>query len=139
MVSEPKDALDKRIEGYLSRQRAEGLFQREAESAGEQVPTELVQKAKRLFAGRLQAACPHCHRAVTPFKRPLQSQRVQNLLWLALTAAAFAGSFLVRRYFLQFLALAVLAGVKFVVDSKSTKTQIMIYKALQEDRAPDKS
>ncbi|MBI2095734.1 MAG: hypothetical protein HYT89_06165 [Candidatus Omnitrophica bacterium] len=127
--------MDKRVEGYLSRQKTEGLFRREAESAGEEVPAELVQKAKRFFIDRFQITCPHCHRAVTPFKRPPTGQKAQNLLWFALAAASFAGSFLFRRHYVQFLALAMLFGVKFIVDSKATKTQIMIYKALQEGDA----
>ena len=133
-VNEPKDTLDKQIEGYLTRQRAEDILREEPESERERVPSELVQKAKRLFTDRLQIACPHCRRMITPLKKSSGSQKMLNFLWFALAALSFSGSFLFKRYFLQSLVLAALFGIKFIVDSKATKTQIMIYKSLQEDR-----
>ena len=48
-------------------------------------------------------------------------------------AGSFALSFVFRRYFMQFLVVTVLAGVKWVVEMRASKTQIMIYRALAEE------
>ena len=100
----------------------------------EEAPPALVSKAKRLMASsRQSASCPHCGKTITPFKRSLQSQKWSNLFWLVLMAAAFALSFVVRRYFMQFLAVSLIAGVKWAVEMRASKTQIMIYKALSDE------
>ena len=42
---------------------------------------------------------------------------------------AFLCSFIIPRYFLQFIAAFVILGAKWVVDTKTTKTLIMIQEA----------
>ncbi|MBN1526708.1 MAG: zf-HC2 domain-containing protein [Candidatus Omnitrophica bacterium] len=50
-------------------------------------------------------------------------------IYLILAIASFALSFLMPRYFLQFLVATLLLGIKWVVDSKTSKMLIMIHEA----------
>ena len=99
------------------------------------VPEALIKKVSALMPNAGWVACPHCGKAITPFKKKLQFQKALNLLWLGLAALSLALSFFVRHYFLQFLALAVVFAVKWIVEQKSTKTQILIYRALEQESA----
>ncbi len=99
----------------------------------EEVPEALLQSVKKLKLPAAGPLCPHCGKPITAFKKPLASQRVWNALWLSAAIAAFAMSFVFPRYFFQYVALTVLFGVKWIVDQRATKTQILIYKALQDD------
>ena len=112
------------------------------ESLGEnrEVPTELVQQAKDLIpAARPGAVCPHCGKPVTPFKRSPKAQKAWNALWLIASAGSFALSFAFPRYFFQLLVATLLCGVKWIVENRVMKTQILIYKALSEGEGPEQS
>ncbi len=106
------------------------LAQEEASSDRQDVPQRLLNDAKALWKPALSANCPHCGKLITPFKKPVKRQGQWNLLWLVLTVAGFGLSFLFHRYFLQYLSLGVLAGFKWIMDRRSLRTQILIYKAL---------
>ena len=97
-------------------------------------PSEWREEAKSLFRKPMSIECPYCKKSITPFKKPLKAQNLYNLLWLALSAAAFLCSFIFHRYFFQCLALALFFGIKWAIDQKSTKTQILIYKALKDGK-----
>lgn len=58
--------------------------------------------------------------------------RRQRYLYLALLA--FAGSFFMPRYFLQWLALGLILGGKWVFDATSTRALVMIYESIRKDR-----
>lgn len=49
--------------------------------------------------------------------------------WLILSLASLAVSFFVPRFFLQFMILAVIFGMKWVFNRESTRALIMIYNA----------
>lgn len=49
--------------------------------------------------------------------------------WQVLACISFILSFILTRYFLQFLALAVIFSIKWIFDAGSTRTLIMIYEA----------
>ena len=117
--------------------RARELVGSERGWEGEKVPADLMEKAKALMRPKSAGACPHCGKAITPFKKPLAVQRWANLAWLLLAAGSFGGSFAFPRYFMQFLVVTVLAGVKGIAEMRATKTQILIYKALSEDPASE--
>ena len=121
----PRDAKQRKAEKMLMAQ-GEGL------ESGDP-PLEWVQEAKNLFPKPASVRCPYCMKPITPFKKPLKTQNLINFLWLVLAAAAFAGSFVYRRYFFQCLALALFFGIKWVIDIKLTRTQILIYKALKDE------
>ena len=95
-------------------------------------PEDAVNKAKRLMASP-SFNCPHCGKPITPFKKPIKRQAFLNILWLCLGVGAFLLSFVFPRYFFQYLVVALLFGIKWVIDQKSAKTQILIYKALKEE------
>jgi hypothetical protein len=50
-------------------------------------------------------------------------------IYLVLAVTAFALSFIMPQYFLQMLVATLLLGLKWVVDSKTTKMLIMIHEA----------
>ena len=103
----------------------------EEEVAAEKVPEAALRKAKDLMKGGM--VCPHCGKPITPFKKPLTRQMLWNGLWLGLAVTMFLASFLFRPYFFQFLVLTLLFGFKWILERRSMKTQILIYKALQEE------
>lgn len=101
----------------------------------ESVPPELVARAKDLVSRRAagSAECPHCGKPITPFKKPLSQQKILNGVWLGLAVVSFLLSFAFPGYFVQCVAAGLLFGIKWAVDSKNTRTQILIYKALREE------
>jgi len=96
-------------------------------------PSEWMKQVKNLFPKSSIIQCPYCKKPITSFKKPIKTQNLYNLLWLLLSAVAFLSSFVYRKYFFQCLALALFFGIKWAVDQKSTKTQILIYKALKDE------
>lgn len=52
-----------------------------------------------------------------------------NNKWPVLACVSFIFSFVFTRYFLQFLVLAVVFSIKWIFDTGSTRTLIMIYEA----------
>ncbi len=128
--------MDSKIKNYLENSRASKfLSDNLAEAENENVPGNLIAKAKALFPGAGQLSCPHCGKPITPFKTPLAGQKMKNSAWAVLALASFAGSFLAPRYFFQFLAGFLFFGIRWIVDQRSTKTQIFVYKTLQEETA----
>ena len=68
--------------------------------------------------------------------RQKSAKAIFNYKWPILAAVSFTLSFIWGRYFLQFLILAIIFSVKWIFDSGSTRTLIMIYEAW---RGKDKS
>ncbi len=60
-------------------------------------------------------------------KRLNMIRTVKKNIWLLLSLASIVTSFFVARYFLQFLILSVIFGLKWVLDRESLRTLIMIY------------
>lgn len=50
-------------------------------------------------------------------------------IYLALAMIAFVFSFITPRYFIQLLVATLILGIKWIVDSKTTKMLVMIYEA----------
>jgi hypothetical protein len=75
------------------------------------------------------------HDSVEDFRKNMQPKKrkgfsVKNInIYLVLAIISFALSFAAPRYFLQFLVATLLLGIKWVVDSKTTRTLIMIQEA----------
>ena len=105
----------------------------------ESVPRELVQRAQGLMRSKSGSggACPHCGKTITSFKKPLSTQKWLNAFWVSLAVVSFAFSFAFPHYFVQFVAAALLSGIKGIVEMRATKTQILIYKALSEESGPE--
>ena len=53
--------------------------------------------------------------------------------WLTGCAITLIFSFLLPKYFLQFLTASLLMGGKWIIDAKTTKTLIMIHEAWKHD------
>jgi hypothetical protein len=86
------------------------------------------------------AGCDECRRLVSDayeiVNRPDLRQIKEKVMdwiksnpWFTCAAVSFVFSFLFPRYFLQFLTAAILAGAKWIIDSKTTKMLIMVYEA----------
>ncbi|MBN1871768.1 MAG: hypothetical protein JW800_04255 [Candidatus Omnitrophica bacterium] len=64
---------------------------------------------------------------------------IKRNLWFMLFAISVSASFVVGRYFLQFLVLALVFGLKWTFDKESVRTLIMIYNAWKRhDRTGEK-
>lgn len=61
-----------------------------------------------------------------------ESKKRPGLKWLFSGLFFFALSFVFRHYFLQFLALSVILGFKWVMEGEGAKRVIMIFKGIQE-------
>ena len=131
------DELEKEINDFIAKEHlvktVRKLLPKTDESQNEKVPATLLEKVRSRIPGGPSALCPHCHQAITPFKKPLSRQKLLNGLWLLAGCALFAISFFHKRFFMQWVALGALCIAKWIVEQKSTKTQILIYKALSED------
>jgi hypothetical protein len=105
--------------------------------------------AQRAAVERHLAGCDEClETAVSAYesvelynntrggKRKDHSMKKINI-YLVFAIMTFALSFLVPRYFAQFLVATLLLGVKWVADSKTTKMLVMIYEAWKDGREKD--
>lgn len=61
-------------------------------------------------------------------KRKGQTMKKPNI-YLILAIVSFILSFIIQKYFIQFLTATLLLGIKWVADAKSTKMLVMIYEA----------
>ncbi len=87
----------------------------EIDAAPAQAPREWVATAKKIVTAK----------ASKPKKRHLYP------IWYGVAAVSFCLSFLMPRYYMQFLVLATLAGIKAISDQRQAKMQILIYRALE--------
>ena len=88
------------------------------------------------------AGCGEClgkavsaYESVKSFKKGKVKFMKKMNIYLILAIIFFILSFTVRQYFLQFLTATLLLGIKWVVDSKSTKMLVMIYEAWKKGGA----
>jgi hypothetical protein len=134
------DKLDQKLKSHLAAQNDAAMakklneLEREGVPEGPAVPRTLKHRVKGFFKDKHRADCPHCGKPITPFKKPVKRLALTSLLWLGLSLLGFGLSFVFPHYFMQCLALGVLAGAKWIVDQRALKTQILIYKALQEEK-----
>ena len=113
--------------------QARGLISRLQEADSEKTSAASVARAQGLMGHVPTLKCPHCGKPITPFKQPLKRQRLWSGLWLGLALLSFLLSFLIPRYFFQCLVVALLFGIKWIVDQRAQKTKVLIYKALQHE------
>ncbi len=113
---------------------ARALIEASAEASSQDVPAGAEARVRALVKRSPQVRCPHCGQGITPFKKPLAVQRAWSWAWAAGACISFALSFVFPYRYMQFLALTLLFGVKWIVDRRAQKTQILIYKALAENK-----
>jgi hypothetical protein len=135
--------LDERIMG-AERERIEkhiadcniclGMLLTAYESVGsnKKCPAALKQRiinnigvAERSFASDVSAKLAYARFATPKKKRP-------GLKWLFSAIFFFVLSFIVRHYFLQFLAISIVLGFKWVMEGEGAKRVIMIFRGIQE-------
>jgi hypothetical protein len=88
------------------------------------------------------ASCDEClekvvsaHEAVSCFKaghagkKGVASLMKKINIYIVLAVISFALSFVMPRYFLQFLVATLILGTKWIIDSRTTKMLIMIHEA----------
>ncbi|MDD5496521.1 MAG: zf-HC2 domain-containing protein [Candidatus Omnitrophica bacterium] len=88
------------------------------------------------------ASCDEClarvvsaYDSVSEFKKAQSAKKRKDKImkkfniYLFVAVICFALSFTTPRYFLQLLVATLILGIKWIVDSKSTKMLIMIYEA----------
>lgn len=108
------------------------LLAASGEAEREKVPPAAMRTAQKLVGGMPPVKCPHCGQAITPFKKPLVAQKIWTFVWGAGAGVSLIISFVFPYRFMQFLVLTLLFGVKWIVDQRAQKTQILVYKALSE-------
>ena len=128
---------DKFAQEIVKKARVLALNEREADN--EKVPGDWIKEAKNLLPKAPGIHCPHCGKGITPFKKSVGSQQILNFLWLGVAVVSFGASFYYKHYFYQFLALALFFGIKWIVDRRAARTQVLIYKALKEEGSLDNS
>jgi hypothetical protein len=91
-------------------------------------------------------SCAKCRRLVAEahdiIKKPdtgeilnVLKRRVRENLWFGGSISALLLSFIFPKYFFQFLVACLLMGGKWVIDSKTTRTLIMVHEVLKKDKA----
>jgi hypothetical protein len=100
-----------------------------------------LDEAKRAETERHLSTCVYCvykiseaYAVMHPNKLKIIKEFIMKMakranLWLIGCIIMFVFSFILPRYFIQFLVGAILLGMKWIVDSKNTKMLIMIYEA----------
>ncbi|OGX50444.1 MAG: hypothetical protein A3G37_00850 [Omnitrophica WOR_2 bacterium RIFCSPLOWO2_12_FULL_46_30] len=70
--------------------------------------------------------------------KPSGFRRLRMQKWLILTGISFALSFVIRRFFLQFLFLSLILGIKWALSSEGSRNLVMIFRSLSHRGAEDK-
>lgn len=102
------------------------------------VPADWMRRAKALSTGAPDGLeCPHCHRQISAAQSAvLRRRKWLTYAWLGGCLLSFAASFWVPRYFVQWTVLAALLGLKWILDARTVRSQVLIYRALQEGGTP---
>jgi len=90
------------------------------------------------------AACPYCIYSIAEARSVLEESGFEKTkgdfmdiakkinVWFLASIVMFVFSFIIPQYFIQFVAAAVICGVKWIVDNKNTKMLILIYEAWKQ-------
>ena len=77
-------------------------------------------------------------KAIAKKQAPIGLGRFKKHLWLIGTIISFSLSFILPKYFLQFLILTLILGIKWALDTANTRTLIMIQESWRKHRDRDK-
>lgn len=95
--------------------------------------------AKRQTIEKHLSDCSLCLDLLVTTKNILKEEKIvkKSLLshlskqkWLIVTAICFGFSFVVRRFFLQFLFLALIFGIKWALSAEGSRNLVMIFRSL---------
>ena len=83
--------------------------------------------------------CPSALRQKVKARLGLRATKKRSeLKWLVAALFLFVLSFLVKKYFLQFLVAAVVLGFKWVMEGDAARRAIMIFKGIQKSEDQQK-
>ena len=99
---------------------------------------------KRQVIEKHLSDCPFCLDLLVTAKDILKEEKIvkKSLLthffrqkWLLVTVVCFGLSFAVRRFFLQFLFLALIFGIKWALNGEGSRNLVMIFRSLSHKDA----
>lgn len=138
----------KLIKKYLQEKNKVNLFNREPscltfDQAHDYLKGALTKEVRRGVESHI-ADCYHCldlvatvHDGMKTRPRyrihPIQLNKGHIVMLLAITS--FILSFIFKRYFLQFLVVTILFGLKWVIDTKSTRMLVTIHEAFKKGQS----
>lgn len=133
-----------------SLKRNAGTLKRSPGCSGEAELAKYLEGAlpsgKRLDIERHLSDCSYCLDLLVAARELLKDvpgnkaswfNKLKAQKWLLLTTISFAFSFAVKRYFLQFLFLALILGIKWALGNEGSRNLVMIFRSLS--RNEDKS
>lgn len=103
--------------------------------------------AKRQTIEKHLSDCSLCLDLLVTTKNILKEEKIvkKSLLshlskqkWLIVTAICFGFSFVVRRFFLQFLFLALIFGIKWALSAEGSRNLVMIFRGLSHKDAENR-
>lgn len=106
------------------------------------LPSNMLQDIEKHLAD-----CTYCLNLLVVTKNVLKAEaqakpsglrRLKTQKWLILTGISFALSFVMRRFFLQFLFLSLILGIKWALGSEGSSNLVMIFRSLSHRGAEDK-
>ncbi len=156
-MSGQENNVDRLIKRYLQEKMSnvDGLSSENCPSESElsdYLEDRLSQESRDALLEHI-ADCPHClsllelaqgaKEQASSMPTPTMIKRAKNLAqqetkkktlvfkykWAISAGISFALSFILTRYFIQFLTLAVIFSLKWIFDTGSTRTLVMIYQA----------
>jgi len=129
----------KKIKEYLKRDYKENILKDTGECL---LPEALYSYAKgglssseRDAAESHIAGCYHCLDILVSINKGVRFQRIKGVkmrkehIFLLMAVMSFILSFVLSSYFLQLLTATVIFGIKWIIDSKSTRMLIMVHEA----------
>ena len=114
------------LDGRLNQEREERLLKHVSQCYNCLTLLELGHKADEGNFTQPTAKMIEQAKNIIPGKEKI---KVLTWLWPSLAGVCFICSFAVGRFFLQFVVLAVIFSIKWIFDTGSTRTLIMIYQA----------
>ncbi len=129
----------KKIKEYLKRDYKENVLKKTGECL---LPETLYSYAKgglspseKDAAESHIAGCYHCLDLLVSINKGVRFQRIRRVkmrkehIFLLMAVISFVLSFVLSSYFLQLLTVTVIFGIKWIIDSKSTRMLIMVHEA----------
>lgn len=121
--------IDRKVKHPTAIELADYLEGRLAGSRRTEIETHLASCGECLAAAvAAHEAVNECGKTKRKKKWGFGSMKKLNI-YLIIAIIAFALSFMVPRYFVQLLVATLLCGMKWIVDSKSTRMLVMIHEA----------
>ncbi|MDP2981539.1 MAG: anti-sigma factor, partial [Candidatus Omnitrophota bacterium] len=129
------EAERKKIEGHIADCNAcldMLLVAYESHGRGKKCPMALKQRIKNNIGVAERSSASDAGAKLAKARFAIPKKKRLFLKWLFSAIFFFALSFAFRHYFLQFLAISVVLGFKWVMEGEGAKRVIMIFRGIQE-------